>query len=237
VRTLLPKKSYKYVYIYALNTLETIEYRIEFREEKLNPSFKDRRSGRNKPTPWYEDKYKGPLSIALIGALIAAVTQLTATVLPIYFGPSNLCDFSITSNPATADIMLSNISGNTVKSTINVWDIHQRVKPYQHQVNIKVVSPIPKGITIVLEKTRQGYLPLKTEMTIKIDGNCTPGDYEIIIQGAGADSTKRNCTYLLSVQNLQENNLIRFDKTIYRVYSSTGTSAIEIAKKLNLSKN
>ena len=205
----------------------------------MDSRFESLRSRVNKPKPWYKDAFWGPFSIALIGALIAASAQLTATVLPIYFGPSSLSDFSITNKPATADILITNDSGNIVKSTINVWDFHPWIKPYQHLVNIRVVSPIPKGVTIALE-TQQGYLPLNAEMTIKVDGNCTPGDYDIMIQGAGADSTKRNCTYLLSVQNKQESNSISYNQTAYRIYSSAATSVRDIAtisQKLNLSKN
>lgn len=169
-----------------------------------------------KPIPWYESNLLGPLAIALIGAFIAASAQITATILPIYFGPANLCDFSITINPGTDNILMHSRTGSTnIEENISITDLHQWIKPYKHPVYVKVIGSLPPGVVVGLQN-KVGRLPLNIQMDIKIDNSTyEPKEYEIIIQGIGEDGLVRNSTYFL---NLQDRNTTKNEG--YRTYSN-----------------
>lgn len=160
---------------------------------------------KNGQHPWYESPFWGPFLIALIGSVIVLVGQLAATILPIYCGPNSLCDFTIGLTPGSNDILIDNNSSSTIGVRIDAWDLapmiyKYKIKEYKHQINIKVVSPLPEGITVVLEKTC-GRLPINNTMFVTVDGKkCLPREYEITLQGVGADGLRRNCTYFLNVQ-------------------------------------
>lgn len=179
---------------------------------------------KKEPRPWYESPLWGPLLIALVGAFIAASAQITATILPIYFGPADLCDFSIMIQPGTDNVIVYNNSSTIEKiERINVTDLHSLIKPYKHPVYVKVISVLPKGVNVFLQN-KAGALPLNIYMIIKIDsGEYVPGEYEILIQGTGEDGLRRNCTYFLNLQRGVSEENKNIDKIIannYRIYGN-----------------
>jgi hypothetical protein len=180
---------------------------------KHNPS-------RKKPRPWYESMFWGPLAIALAGAFIAASVQFTAIVLPIYFGPSTLSDFSIMTDPGMDNIDISDNTGSiNISENIIVTDIYPWwIKPYRHPVYVKLIGLFPKGVLVHLKNSpRSGHLPLTIPMIIQIDNSSyESGEYEIQIQATGEDGLIRNCTYFLNIQDKTSTV-----KKNYRTYSST----------------
>lgn len=159
-------------------------------------------ASQKKPTPWYESIFWGPLVIALIGAFIAASTQITATILPITFGPASLCDFSITADPGTDNIFVYSNTGLTnISENITVTDLHKWIKPYQHPIYVTVIGDLPIGVSIHLQN-KAGTLPLRIRMDVQVDNSSfVPDEYEILIQGKGETGLVRNCTYFLNLQN------------------------------------
>jgi len=169
-----------------------------------------------KPKPWYENPFWGPLAIAMIGAFIAASAQITATILPISFGPADLCDFSITIHPGTDNILMhSNTGSVNISKNIAVTDLYEWIKPYKHPVYVKVASPLPSGVVVCLQN-KAGTLPLNIVMNIKINNStCEAKEHEILIQGIGEDGLTRNCTYFL---NLQDKTTTKNEE--FRTYSN-----------------
>ncbi len=184
-------------------------------QTKANVGFKHKATLK-KPKPWYENAFWGPLAIAMIGAFIAASAQITATILPITFGPANLCDFSITIYPGTDNILVYNNTGSiNISESIIVSDLHKWIKPYRHPVYVKVASPLPSGVVVCLQN-KAGTLPLNIVMNIKINNSTFEAkEHEIIIQGIGEDGLTRNCTYFL---NLQDKTTTKSEE--FRVYSN-----------------
>ena len=103
-------------------------------------------ASQKKPTPWYESIFWGPLVIALIGAFIAASTQITATILPITFGPASLCDFSITADRWNSGnnifVYQQYRLDHNISENITVTDLHKWIKPYQHPAILYSVTMI-----------------------------------------------------------------------------------------------
>ena len=93
---------------------------------------------------WYDSPFWGPFMIAAIGSIIVLVGQLAATVLPIYYGPSNLCDFSIKADPASGSVWIANNS-SAIVTQISAWNIYPILKEYKHQINIKGSSLFQVG--------------------------------------------------------------------------------------------
>ena len=159
------------------------------------------RPSRKKDRPWYESLFWGPLVIALVGAFIAASAQITATILPIYFGPPSLCDFSITIEPSADTITVYEDKVYEINKNISVIDLHPLIKPYKHPVYVKIIGTLPKGVIVILQGFKGGRLPLNIQMTIQINNTeYIPGEHEIQIQGIGEDGIKRNCTYFLNLK-------------------------------------
>lgn len=166
---------------------------------KMRFNFIHRPPRKGKQRRWYDNPFWGPLSIAMIGAFIVAFAQITTTILPIYFGPSDACDFSIALEPFSDTITIDN---NTIhiEKNITVKDLHSIIKPYHHPVYVKIIGLIPKGVTVSLDG-KGGLLPLNIKMTIEInEKEYDPGDHEIKIQGIGEDGITRNCIYFLNLK-------------------------------------
>ncbi len=162
-------------------------------------NFHHRPSRKKEQRRWYENPFWGPLSIAVIGAFIVAFAQITATILPIYFGPSDACDFSITLEPFSDTVTVYD-NTSYIEKNITVKDLHSIIKPYHHPVYVKIIGPLPQGVTVVLNGNN-GLLPLNIKMTIEINNaKYNRGDHEIQIQGIGEDGIKRNCTYFLNLR-------------------------------------
>jgi hypothetical protein len=183
--------------------------------------------------PWYENQFWGPLTIAVVGAIIVLVGQLAATILPIYYGPSSLCDFSIKADPASGSVQIYNDS-STIVTQISASNIYwpNSIKEYKHPIDIKVVSRIPEGVTVIHEKTSH-YLPINITLYIQVDGNKSlPGEYPITIQGMGEDGLKRNCTYILDIQRRGELEIIA--RTLDELYKEF--QYVDIAKEIQQEK-
>jgi len=149
---------------------------------------------------WFESPFWGPFLIALVGAFIAASAQITAIILPIYLGPTNLCDFSITIESINDTITIYDDKNCNIEKNITIKDLYPTIKPYRHPVYVKIVGILPEGVNVLL-KGKGGNLPLNIQMTIEINSSeYKPGDHEILIQGIGEDGIIRNCTYYLALK-------------------------------------
>jgi hypothetical protein len=136
--------------------------------------------------------------------------------LPIYYGPSSLCDFSISADPPTGSVTVLDGSTRAILTIINVTDLRPLIKPYEHQVYIKILGPLPTGVDVYLQN-KVGLLPLNNLLRISIDGKvCNSGYYEMTIQAVGGDGMRRNCTYFLSI-----NKVIEMDNKSFQTYSGS----------------
>jgi hypothetical protein len=144
---------------------------------------------------WYER----PEWIALIGSIIVVMAQisgqLATTMLPIMFGPSDQSEFGLSVDPVGHIIESAYELPAYLNSTVEVFDIHQIIKPYRYAVFLKGLY-VPEGIGITFDKP-EGKPPFKSMMKIYVSRNCTPGEYPIVVQGRGGDGITRDTTYLL----------------------------------------
>lgn len=146
--------------------------------------------------PWYESPFWGPLTIAVIGSIIILIGQFASIVLPIYLGP-DVSDYNIICTPSYFEITSTSPKNvEPINCTISIISLHPLQK-YTRQVYLAVINP--PGFSTFSHPCNQAlYAGQSTNMRFVANKSSlnSGGSYPIVIQAAGADGKRRNCTII-----------------------------------------
>jgi len=149
---------------------------------------------------WYENA----LLIALAGSVIAVIGQLAGTVIPIMYGPADISDFIVSTEPIGHEVDREyNNSADTIflgQAVIKVDDLHPYLRPYRFSVRLQTVQS-PPGLNINIEYPELKP-PYYTRMYYEVTNKVPEGQHQIIIQGLGGDGRKHNTTFYLKVREV-----------------------------------
>ena len=142
--------------------------------------------------PWYEM----PLTIAIVGSIIAVVGQLSGTVIPIMWGPESVSDFAIYVSATKVTLYPYQ---NQVITSVAVKDLHSFLRPYMHTIHLMADNP-PKGINIEFTKgDLRGSSITGMVISHKPNQIIPSGKYLLNIVALGGDGKKRKCAVRLII--------------------------------------
>lgn len=130
--------------------------------------------------------YRNPTYLAVIVAIVAIVVSIIVWQCPIPSRP----DFSISVNPMVGSVEQDGVT----QTLVTVEGIHR----YKHPVSLSA-NEQPSGIIVTFIPLGGPTPAYDSTVTMRVKSNVPPGDYPIIIKGAGADGTEHTCTYTLTV--------------------------------------
>jgi hypothetical protein len=149
---------------------------------------------------WYENA----LLITIAGSIIVVVGQLAGTVIPIMYGPADISDFIVSTDPIGDEYNRPyNDSPDTIylgQAVIKVDEIHPHLRPYRFNVRLQTVQS-PKGMNITI-KYPELKPPYISYMQFDVPKSIPADEYEIIIQGLGGDGRKHNTTFYLKINDV-----------------------------------
>jgi hypothetical protein len=151
---------------------------------------------------WINNPGKVTLVVALIGGFLVLLGQLSATLIPIMYGPADISDFEIGTNPIGLGIGLRSDNNETLNpqpyciTNISANDFHHYLRPYRYNIFLRAESPAGIITTFDPFQIKAGE---SSTMEIVFTKNMPAGQYHILIQGIGGNGKIRNTTFYINV--------------------------------------